>query len=913
MPIVPIILGVGAASGVAATIGAGVATAIGIGTVSTITATAIGTGIIAGGLTAVQGGSAGDVLKSAVLGGVGSFIGGTIGEAVFGSAGSGVSQAALDAANATADPIAALNAIQGWTTSDLSYLTQIGASDAIIQAAIANNAVLTAGQVPQTSIPQSAIEAANLTNDPIAALNASQGWTANDIGYLFDIGADRALIDTAIANNINFGIQPSVFDQGIQNWMNLDAATQSTLLAQGVDPTQAYRTIDGGFGYQTADGLGVAVNPVTSYSPGYGMLADGTIGIVDEAAYLRDLGYDPARFEYRDLGGGSSQIVPKAVGIDADLLSRINTTQYAQTYGVDTNLVQDLKNLGYTDNQIFNAINNNPNGGWAGQVFSEAPGAAVAAPAPTPAPPAGSFTQIFDDGSTLTTSPTGSVTTTPATDFVTAPAIPSVAVSPDIVSPPSEPVTQIFDDGSTLTTGPAGEISATPATDLIQPIQPSLPTGPTVTANPDGSTTQIFDDGSTLTTQPTGQVTTTPATDLAATLAPTMPSGPTVQNNPDGSTTQTFDDGSTLTTSPTGQVSSTPATDTGTGLLSGPTVKNNPDGSTTQTFDDGSTLTTGPDGSVTSTPATNIGGGAVGGFSEEVLKRLGLEGLSANQILGLMAAGALAPDVLRALGVLPEEPVATGPNYGEAYRSNLPKLTDKDLVMPGIQPGLMPVQPYYQTTRPEQPQYYWGVRPYAESQADLAKMQLQIPGAPEQPFGYDVRVPQGFDVQEFIRQTITPQQTQALAGAGGQYNIYGQPTVTPTTAASPAPAVEPMGPPDPFAEFYASPEYAAFNQQNGENMFGTMDMYNSPYFGMQSSGSIGRAQDRAYEQYLARTGQQARPITPLEIPQIQTAPVSIQNPAPADFTGPVAPQTVMQEAAPLEILPYVYTPSFGIR
>ena len=183
----PVLVAVAAATGFSATIGAGVLTAIGVGTVSTAVATAVGTGLIAGGLTAVQGGSAGDVLKSAVLGGTLSYIGGEIGQAVFGSGGSGVSQAALDAANATSDPIAALNAIQGWTTSDLSYLQQIGASEAIIQAAMANNAVLTSGQVPQTNIPQSAIEAANLTDDPIAALNASQGWTANDIGYLFDI------------------------------------------------------------------------------------------------------------------------------------------------------------------------------------------------------------------------------------------------------------------------------------------------------------------------------------------------------------------------------------------------------------------------------------------------------------------------------------------------------------------------------------------------------------------------------------------------------------------------------------------------------------------------------------------------------------------------------------------------------
>jgi hypothetical protein len=48
--------------------------------------------------------------------------------------------------------------------------------------------------------------------------------------------------------------------------------------------------------------------------------------------------------------------------------------------------------------------------------------------------------------------------------------------------------------------------------------------------------------------------------------------------------------------------------------------------------------------------------------------------------------------------------------------------------------------------------------------------------------------------------------------------------------------------------FYQSPQYKDF-QKSQEGMMGTMDMYNSPYFGMQGSGSAGRAMDRAYEQY----------------------------------------------------------------
>jgi len=48
--------------------------------------------------------------------------------------------------------------------------------------------------------------------------------------------------------------------------------------------------------------------------------------------------------------------------------------------------------------------------------------------------------------------------------------------------------------------------------------------------------------------------------------------------------------------------------------------------------------------------------------------------------------------------------------------------------------------------------------------------------------------------------------------------------------------------------FYQSPEFKAY-QNDPSNAYGTMDMYDSPYFGSVSSGSAGRAMDRAYEQY----------------------------------------------------------------
>ena len=66
-----------------------------------------------------------------------------------------------------------------------------------------------------------------------------------------------------------------------------------------------------------------------------------------------------------------------------------------------------------------------------------------------------------------------------------------------------------------------------------------------------------------------------------------------------------------------------------------------------------------------------------------------------------------------------------------------------------------------------------------------------------------------------------------------------------------APLNTPAAPLD--QNFYNSQIYKDF-QNNSANMVGTMDVYDSPYFGQQGSGSVGQEQDRAYEKYLASIG-----------------------------------------------------------
>jgi hypothetical protein len=92
MPAAPIIIVAASYAGVATTIG----TAIVGGTVFASAATAIGTGVIAGALTGVQGGSSNDILKSAVLAGVGSYIGGKIASEVTSSVAANTGASLID-------------------------------------------------------------------------------------------------------------------------------------------------------------------------------------------------------------------------------------------------------------------------------------------------------------------------------------------------------------------------------------------------------------------------------------------------------------------------------------------------------------------------------------------------------------------------------------------------------------------------------------------------------------------------------------------------------------------------------------------------------------------------------------------------------------------------------------------------
>ena len=81
--------------------------------------------------------------------------------------------------------------------------------------------------------------------------------------------------------------------------------------------------------------------------------------------------------------------------------------------------------------------------------------------------------------------------------------------------------------------------------------------------------------------------------------------------------------------------------------------------------------------------------------------------------------------------------------------------------------------------------------------------------------------------------------------------------------------------------FYNSKFYTDFQNSQGGGGFGTMDMYNSPYFGLMTSGSVGRAKDAAYEQYLAQVGAAQPPLSNQPPPPVTT---TTQTTNPYSFT-----------------------------
>lgn len=221
MPVAAVVLVAAAATGVAATIGTAVAATLIGATVSTAAATAIGTGIIAGGLTAAQGGSVSDVLKSAVVGGVATYVGGYVGDVVgtsvasatgstlagtiVGNVASGVAQAVVRGQDLETGAIAGLASSAGTVLGNIPGFKDLPKP---VQAAVTATAraAVTGGNVP-SAVAQSLITSTGILDSAIKSIPGSStvlADTANkDVVQLVTGTLSGAL--TAALQNKNVG------------------------------------------------------------------------------------------------------------------------------------------------------------------------------------------------------------------------------------------------------------------------------------------------------------------------------------------------------------------------------------------------------------------------------------------------------------------------------------------------------------------------------------------------------------------------------------------------------------------------------------------------------------------------------------------------------------------------------------
>lgn len=151
----------------------GLSTAIGTAVGSATAGSVLGGAVVGATLgaanAAVQGGNVG---RGALMGGLGGGVGG------YGyTPASSMSQSATTAANASSDPIAALNASQSWTTADPTYLAS---TTAVADPSAVMNAQQPLGQVAQT--PAAGLDTSGLSgamgNAPTAQLPSAAGGGA---------------------------------------------------------------------------------------------------------------------------------------------------------------------------------------------------------------------------------------------------------------------------------------------------------------------------------------------------------------------------------------------------------------------------------------------------------------------------------------------------------------------------------------------------------------------------------------------------------------------------------------------------------------------------------------------------------------------------------------------------------------
>ena len=250
MPAAPVIIAVAVGSGAAAVVGGAIGAAIVGSAISTVAATAIGAGVVAGTITAVSGGSASDVLKSAVIGGASSYAGGLVGDyvgsaiaeatgsklagTIVGNVSSGITKSVITGQDIETGVVSGLVASLPVTLKEIPGFTELpkAAQNAIIASAataatggdvenaLVNSLVMSSNLVGKavSSIPEADAyfrKAENADAFRVLSATVNSALSASIQGKPVNAAVNKALINTTasvLQKAIDGGIEKTVTD-----------------------------------------------------------------------------------------------------------------------------------------------------------------------------------------------------------------------------------------------------------------------------------------------------------------------------------------------------------------------------------------------------------------------------------------------------------------------------------------------------------------------------------------------------------------------------------------------------------------------------------------------------------------------------------------------------------------------------
>ena len=619
---------------------------------------------------------------------------------------SGVSPELIAMANATADPIAALNAAAGWTVSDAAYLASIGYNGMVVNpvtGAAVDMPTAIADQTAQTQGWTSAAEQTTANNAGFNNINeyteaTSKGFTnATDYAQATEGGFENA-------NQYNQATSKGFTNAG--EW-------QDSIRTSFPDQASYEKAMEGGFRnnweLQTATNNGFATRTEWAHAQDFGIT-----NAAEYEAAIANGSIPPANTIATVSPTGSLQYYDPATGTVYNANGTINTaaTSGAPTVGPGTEFAGPVETPYRIDVS-----------GAAGT--AEAPNYAITE---SMTPGSELATQAQIDAGAATWNPTANAWEVAGTVTELAPVVPAE-----------------------IATGAGGSAYGVGGANYVAPVVADAAAA--VVADAGLTVTQVAALGGTVTAAAViNSVGAGEAAQVAdATIASTAPTAPVIETPV--TTAPPVINQLPVAPTPVAPVTTTPPVDyTGPGIGEGvsPVAPTAPPVATPPTEYTGPGIGETPNPA--EVPVTDL---------STVAQPMGPSPYDwVAPAAGGVAAGVVGAGLLGGGGG-----GATPAGYGPLPPVRFGSMGD--LVNPGLNPGFVTARPFYNTTSPVQSQYYWGNHPYAYDQADLANYNT-IPYAPAVPWGLQ-QAQAPFDVNQFIRSTINPQSQAAAAGTAPEY------------------------------------------------------------------------------------------------------------------------------------------------